>query len=158
MREADSERLTDLAIPYLQTAGFVSSDNGKIDRNRVKSIVDAVRGNMACLSQIAQETDIFFKDAVISEDHVKLLTSETCQSILAAFYAKLQKLDSVSPDIFKEMLKSVQKETKVGGKGLYMPIRIALTGREHGPELYSIANILGVGGCRKRIERFLERG
>lgn len=157
MREADIERLADLAIPYLQAAGFVSPDHGNIDRNRVKSIVDAVKGNMACMSQIVQETDIFFKDAVVSEDHIKFLSSETCQSILEAFYAKLQKLDSVSPDIFKEMLKSVQKETKVGGKGLYMPIRIALTGREHGPELYSIANILGVGGCRKRIEQFFKK-
>lgn len=36
-----------------------------------------------------------------------------------------------------------------------MPVRIALTGREHGPELYGIANILGISMCNKRIERFL---
>ena len=65
MREADIERLTDLAIPYLQTAGFVSPDNGKIDRNRVKSIVDAVRGNIACMSQIGQEADIFLRTQLL---------------------------------------------------------------------------------------------
>ena len=110
------------------------------------------------MSQIVQEADIFFKDVVVSEDHVNYLSSETCQSILAAFNTKLQKLDTISPEIFKEMLKAVQKETKVNGKGLYMPIRVALTGREHGPELYSIANILGIGVCKKRIEQFLKRG
>ena len=30
----------------------------------------------------------------------------------------LQKLNTLSPEIFKEVLKTVQKETKVNGKGL----------------------------------------
>jgi glutamyl/glutaminyl-tRNA synthetase len=72
-----------------------------------------------------------------------------------SFYRELQKLDTLSPEIFKDVLTVVQKETRVNGRGLYMPIRIALTGREHGPELYNIANILGINTCNKRIERFL---
>ena len=107
------------------------------------------------MSQIVHESEIFFKDVVISENHVEFLSSETSQSILSAFYMELQKLNTLSPEIFKEVLKTVQKETKVNGKGLYMPIRIALTGREHGPELHSIVNILGINTCKTRIERFL---
>ncbi|MBI2471200.1 MAG: glutamate--tRNA ligase [Planctomycetes bacterium] len=155
IRETDLERLTNLSIPYLQTAGFISTDETKIDRSKLKIILDAIRSNISCLSQIVREVDIFFKDVVISDSHVEFLSSETSQSILSTFYINLQKLNTLSPDIFKEVLKTVQKETKVNGKGLYMPIRIALTGREHGPELYSIANILGINTCRKRIERFL---
>ncbi|MDO8141878.1 MAG: glutamate--tRNA ligase [Candidatus Brocadiales bacterium] len=155
IRETDLDRLTNLAIPYLQTAGFVFTDETKIDRAKLKMILDAVRSNISCMSQIAQEVDIFFKDVVISENHVEFLSSETSQSILSTFYMNLQKLNTLSPDIFKEVLKTVQKETKVNGKGLYMPIRIALTGREHGPELYSIASLLGINACKARIERFL---
>ncbi|HHT9136178.1 MAG TPA: glutamate--tRNA ligase [Candidatus Wunengus sp. YC60] len=155
IRETDLDKLTNLAIPYLQTAGFVFTDETKIDRAKLKMILDAVRSNISCMSQIVQEVDIFFKDVVISENHVEFLSSETSQTILSTFYMNLQKLNTLSPDIFKEVLKTVQKETKVNGKGLYMPIRIALTGREHGPELYSIANILGINACKTRIERFL---
>ena len=107
------------------------------------------------MSQIVHESEIFFKDVVIGENHVEFLSSETSQSILSAFYIELQKLNTLSPEVFKDILKIVQKETKVNGKGLYMPIRIALTGREHGPELYSVANILGINTCKTRIERFL---
>ena len=155
IREADLERLATLAIPYLQEAGFVSTEESKIDRNKLKLIIDAVRGNISCVSQIVHESEIFFKDVVISENHVEFLSSETSQSILSAFYMELQKLNNLSPDIFREILKTVQKETKVNGKGLYMPIRIALTSREHGPELHSIVNILGINTCKTRIERFL---
>jgi glutamyl/glutaminyl-tRNA synthetase len=155
IREADLERLVTSAIPYLQGAGFVSTEETKIDRNKLKLIIDAVRGNMSCMSQIVHESEIFFKDVVISENHVAFLSSETSQSLLSAFYRELQKLNTLSPDTFKDILKTVQKETKVNGKGLYMPIRIALTGREHGPELHSIVNILSINACKTRIERFL---
>jgi glutamyl-tRNA synthetase len=155
MRESDLERLTNLATPYLQAAGFVSADENKIDRAKLRLIVDAVRNNMSCVSQIVQEADIFFKDAVVSEKHLEFISSEISQSILLSFYRELQKLDTLSPEMFKETFVAVQKETKVNGKGLYMPVRLALTGREHGPELYSIANILGINTCNKRIERFL---
>jgi glutamyl-tRNA synthetase len=155
IREADSERLLNLAIPYLQEAGFVSTEKSKIDLNKLKLIVDAVRGNISCMSQIVREAEIFFKDVAISENHVEFLSSETSQSILSAFYMELQKLNTLSPEIFRDILKTVQKETKVNGKGLYLPIRIALTGREHGPELYSIADILGINVCKAKIGQFL---
>ena len=155
IREADLERLTNLAIPYLQAAGFISTDENKIDRAKLRLMVDAVRNNISYVSQIVREADIFFKEAVVSEKHVEFLSSEISQSVLLSFYRELQKLDTLSPEIFKEALKAVQKETKVNGKGLYMPIRIALTGREHGPELYGVANILGIDTCKKRVERFL---
>lgn len=155
IREADPDRLVNLAIPYLQDAGFVCPEENKIDKSALKLIIDAVKGNLSCMSQIVHESKIFFSDVVISESHVEFLSSETSQSILNAFSTELQKLNSLSPDTFKEVLRKVQNETKVNGRGLYMPVRIALTGREHGPELYSIVNILGINVCSKRIERLL---
>ncbi len=154
LREADLERLTNLAIPYLQSAGFSTTDENKIDRTKLKLIIDTARSTMVCMSQIVQETEIFFKDAAVSEKHVEFLSSDISQSVLLLFSREIQKLNILSPEAFKGILTAVQKETKVRGNGLYMPIRIALTGREHGPTLYDITNILGANTCTKRIERF----
>lgn len=41
------------------------------------------------------------------------------------------------------MLKALTKELKLGGKKVYMPLRVALTGQTHGPELFYIIPILG---------------
>lgn len=155
IREADLERITNLAIPYLQTAGFIPSDEKNINKDQLKLIVDAARNNISCVSRIIQEADIFFKDVTVSEEHIEFLSSGTSQSVLSLFLTELRKVNSISPEIFKNILTSVQTQTKCKGKGLYMPIRIALTGREHGPELFSIINILGIDACKKRIERFL---
>ena len=121
IREADIERLTSIAIPYLQSAGFISTDEAKIDKTKLKLIIDAVRNNISCVSQIINEADIFFKDVVISEKHVEFLSSEASQSILSAFNMELKKLNNLSPDIFREILKTVQKETRVNGKDFICP-------------------------------------
>lgn len=155
IREADMEMLVNLAIPYLQAAGFIPLEESKIDRSKLRSVIDATRSNISSLSQIVQETDIFFKDTTISKKHIEFLSSETSRIVLSSFLTELQKLPTISPEIFQGVLTTIQKETNIKGKGLYLPIRIALTGREHGPELYSIANILGIDVCRKRIEKFL---
>lgn len=155
IREADLERITNLAIPYLQETGLIPKDENDIDKTRIKHIVDAARNNISCISQIVQEADIFFKESLVSEKHVEFLLSETSQTILLSFYSQLQKFDTISPEIFKDALVMVQKEAKIKGKGLYLPIRIALTGREHGPELHCVVTILGIDTCKKRIERFL---
>jgi nondiscriminating glutamyl-tRNA synthetase len=155
IREADLERLTNIAVPYLQTAGFIPADESKIDREKLRLIVDITRDTLSCVSQIIQEADIFFKDTEVSKKHIEYLSSEISQAVLSSFYGELQKADTLSPEIFKDILTTVQKQTGTKGKELYMPVRIALTGREHGPELYSTAYVLGINTCKKRIERIL---
>ncbi|HJG03527.1 MAG TPA: hypothetical protein K8V99_02940 [Megamonas funiformis] len=44
---------------------------------------------------------------------------------------------------------------KLGGKSVYMPIRIALTGQMHGPDLAGLVEVLGYERAAKRIERTL---
>ncbi len=44
------------------------------------------------------------------------------------------------------------KELKLGGKLVYMPIRVALTGQMHGPELYDVIPLLGQENVLKRLE------
>lgn len=43
----------------------------------------------------------------------------------------------------KKMLDELKTKINVSGKRLFMPIRIALTGEDHGPELIHIADLLG---------------
>ena len=50
-------------------------------------------------------------------------------------------------------MKRVQKDTGVKGKNLYMPVRAALTGNVHGPELSNIMIILGKNELLRRLEQ-----
>ncbi|HMT11431.1 MAG TPA: hypothetical protein PKA39_07390 [Ignavibacteria bacterium] len=61
----------------------------------------------------------------------------------------------MTTDNFKPVVSEVQKETGVKGKNLFMPIRLALTGEEHGPELGMIAYVLGREEVVKRLKEAL---
>ncbi|MEG0529254.1 MAG: glutamate--tRNA ligase, partial [Bacilli bacterium] len=63
-------------------------------------------------------------------------------------------------DLSKEqvnlMMKGIQKDLGIKGKDLYMPIRLVLTGKEHGIELYNILSILGKEEIKNRIKKYYE--
>ena len=44
------------------------------------------------------------------------------------------------------------KAENIKGKMLYMPIRAALTGQMHGPELPKVMSILGLDRCILRLK------
>ena len=52
-------------------------------------------------------------------------------------------------------IKAVQKETGIKGKNLFMPIRIAVSGEMHGPELPDTIFLLGREKSIKHIDQVL---
>ncbi len=59
------------------------------------------------------------------------------------------------PAPFADMIKRIGKETGLKGKKLYLPIRAALTGRLHGPEMDRIFALLSPSSLRQRVEQAL---
>ena len=51
------------------------------------------------------------------------------------FRDELAALDDVTAETVQPLFKKIQKGLKVKGKFVYMPIRVAVTGVMHGPDL-----------------------
>ena len=47
---------------------------------------------------------------------------------------------------------AVKAETGKSGKGLFMPLRVALSGAMHGPEMSAVVEFLGLDGVAERLE------
>ena len=56
-----------------------------------------------------------------------------------------------------KLIEVVQKKAGQKGKKLYMPIRIALTGKTTGPEMVSILSIVGRDRCLQRVRQVLSQ-
>ena len=56
---------------------------------------------------------------------------------------------------FKLAMKNTQNQTAMKGKELWMPVRLALTSKEQGPELPLMAEIFGKEKCIERLESHL---
>ncbi|PTQ57017.1 MAG: Glutamyl-tRNA synthetase [Candidatus Carbobacillus altaicus] len=63
----------------------------------------------------------------------------------------------VPPEAIKDILKAQQKATGIKGKAFFMPIRLAVTGLAHGPELDQTLSLLGLSFVRARLTEALAK-
>jgi len=154
IRKASPERLGALAGPYLVDAGFINEEFQ--DKKWLEELAGAFRDNMSHLSQIVELSRFVFEDVAMQGESAEVLKSESAQAVIKELLKRMRKTDTLAAETFKLMIKETQKQLNVKGKGLYMPIRAALTGQVHGPELTSIAPLLGLGKCVERLQNALD--
>lgn len=158
IRNADLDRLTELAIEYLKGDDRISDPITPEMLEWLKQIVEAVKDHLTHLSQITDHVDIFFEETpTISSEAEGVLEGDQAKPILKALEEALMRTDRVDKDNFKEVIGKVGQKSEAKGKDLYLPIRAALTGRLHGPELRLILPILGKDRSLARIGRVLRR-
>lgn len=101
-------------------------------------------------------TNTFFKPMDSSKEFRMKLANDVWQKTLHAFSELIGKSkDEISFDEAKQIID--QTKTLSGNKGqdLFMPIRLAITGSEHGPELNKIISILGKNLIKERLSKVL---
>ena len=59
--------------------------------------------------------------------------------------------DALGPDSWTAFTNAVKEKTGAKGKALFMPLRLALTGRERGPEMAVIFPLIGAEKARARL-------
>ncbi|WP_163327785.1 glutamate--tRNA ligase [Desulfurobacterium thermolithotrophum] len=157
IRDYPINKLTDFIIPYLEKAGFEIS---KFDRSWLEKVVEVTRDYLTVLSEAPIYMETFLKDDFEIEEEAKkfVLENEVRLKVVETFYAKVENLDEeLSSEKFKQIVKEVGKELKAKGKNLFMPVRIALTGKMKGVELDILISLLGKERALKRIKNSLSQ-
>ncbi len=145
VKRADLDRMVALCLPHLQQAGRLAEPLDEAGREWVTALVALHQDKLRSASDIVPVTELFFREEVQEEEEAAaVLAEETAPAVLAAFLAQVEAdPDAFGVDGIKEMIKAVQKETGCKGKSLFMPIRAALTGQTHGPDLNQSIALLG---------------
>lgn len=148
MKKLTDEELYTLCLPSLQEAGYASAQPDEAEKARLTMLCVCLKDHISYGAQIKEEAAMFFTDSIsIDEEHrddIKaVLAEESCPTVLAAFSNKLKAMDEVTPEQVKAAIKAIMKETKLKGKFVFMPIRVAITGQMHGPDLNYIVPLLG---------------
>jgi nondiscriminating glutamyl-tRNA synthetase len=150
IKNYDLDELVELSIPYFKQAGFDIHE-----RDYLKKILNVIRVYLNKLSEIPEHLDIFLNnDVKLENDNYNslYLKTDSSQKIFKILIEKIDKLNELNTENYKQAVNEVQKETGVKGKNLFKPIRIAITGSESGPELPAVAEILG----KDKVIRFLK--
>ncbi|SMO80054.1 glutamate--tRNA ligase [Melghirimyces algeriensis] len=159
IKASSLERITELAIPHLAKAGRISETVRGEEREWVKRLVGLYQEQLDYVAQIVDLTEMFFRDeAAYSDEAKQVLSGEHVSEVIAAFVRQLESSEEAfTPDHVKKLLKAVQKETGQKGKNLFMPVRAAVTGEVHGPDLRESMTLLGKEKVIARLKDFLDR-
>lgn len=157
IRQAPLERITDLAIPFLEKAGYISTPLSPEKVEWVTMIVAAVRRYLSYMEEIIEHVKVFFIDTVEVRDEEarKIMSGEQVPAVLAALKEKVASCGELTDHGAKAMLKEVSKALGVKGPQIFMPVRVALTGSIHGPDLDQIMAILGKDNVVKRLSKWM---
>jgi len=152
IKALDLDELTKKCIPYFIDGGVVKSEAVEEKYEWLKKITGIAQESMSYLAEITDYVDIFLGEKVTLEDEnaAEMLKLEHVPEMLEVFNRMVQE-NELTDEFLGKIFKNVQKETGNKGKNLYMPIRIALTGQNHGPDMKATMSILGKELIEKRI-------
>jgi len=151
------ERIVDLSLPHLKEAGYIGENVDEAKYEWLKKVVSLFKDGLHYVAELKDKAKMFFVDDFEYNSEVKeTLLSSDAKNVLTAFKEEIENMDEVTEEGIKELLKMLQKKIGVKGKAFFMPIRFALTGQDHGPELVMIIPLLGKQKILQRIDKALK--
>lgn len=151
------ERIVNIALPFFVKEGVATQE--EVDNNRAwfEKLISLYQPQMSYGAEIVELTKQFFVEEIkFDEEELEILKQDTTVAVFEDFLEKLEVAGDFTSENIKTLIKTIQKDTGVKGKNLFMPIRIASTGSMHGPELNTSLELLGRDRVVARVKAALE--
>lgn len=156
VKQVETGKAVELALPHLVKSGRVPSELTESEMEWVTDLVSLYQEQMSFGAEIVSLSEIFFKEDIEFEAEAKeVLSEEQVPEVMQAFLQEVEAIENFQPDEIKKAIKAVQKGTGHKGKKLFMPIRAAVTGQTHGPDLPKAISLLGKEKIKQRLESIL---
>jgi len=147
LRRLSSQDFCQSAFAYLKSAGALE---GK-DEELILKVLPVFQDNIERFEQLPEKIT-FLQDDFPYENKVWLESPEG-REVCAAALEVLPVLSGEGEALYENFVNALKPKVKAKGKNLFMPIRMALTGREHGPEMKRLFPVLGLSRAKLRFEK-----
>lgn len=147
------EELTDRCIPFLAEAGVIDPDN--LDREYLRGAVALEQERLKNLTEAPEALDFFFAEAVTPDPKHLVAKKQTPESSLRALertHDGLQILAHWELEGIEASLRGLAADLDWKSGQLFMPIRVAITGKTATPPLFETMVVLGRERTLTRIQ------
>lgn len=139
VRDMDEDAFYNFVKPFLKPE-FAEANSEDV----LKKMAFTVRDNIEVASDINREVGVYLEEFQFETDDAKAMAaSEEAKQLFAVLVEKFSNLAELTAESFKALMKETQKETGFKGKGLWMPYRVAITGKQHGPDITQLTLLFG---------------
>lgn len=152
IRELGAEELSELIRPYLHEEGLEFAEGQR------QVVTAAVQSNLVVLEDAPTFARVFADEPILTaSSHLAALDEPGVDVVFALLADVLEEAEQeyFSIDQARAMVKRVAdgcKERGIKGKSIYLPLRVALTGRDHGPDFFYLVAGLGRGRLLARLQ------
>jgi glutamyl-tRNA synthetase len=156
IRQKSDQELADLLAPYLVEAGFIHLQRTPEESKLLESLVPVVKERLKVLSDVVEMVRFLFEE--IAEPAVEQLLPKN-QDIPVTVTALEKSLEIImargdASDAELELrLSALAEQLGIKINGVFMPVRVAVTGSTVSPPLFDSIRLLGLDKAISRIER-----
>lgn len=170
MKRCPAPRLAALSWPYLERAQQVQAQTPEAEHYVADVLLPMAVGAVNRLEELPARVSFIFEWS--ADDALALLAAEPDGPAVVRALAEVlaQQGDLVDRETFRRAATMVRERSGAKGKALFHPIRVALTGRDSGPELdvaipaidrgallSPTSGVAAVLSCRERARRVAEQ-
>lgn len=148
IRLLSDEEYKRLAIDYLREQDLLAAGEEKI-----RELLPVFKDNIEKFGDLPARLSIL--EDRFDYEQPALVKSEEARQIFIESIGILKGLNKTGEEMYPEFIERLKTRVKARGKSLMMPVRMALTGKEHGPEIKRFFPLLGRDVLIGRFERAL---
>lgn len=152
VKKLNLEELSLRLQPFISATPY-ADQVAKLSDNQRGWLMEAARERMVCLKDIEHLLPVFFDPPAENEEAQAELSQPGVKQVLETIQAKLPQNED--PEEYRQCIKATVKELKLKAKEVFMPVRCALTGQVHGPDLHLIMAVWGREETTRRLQNAL---
>lgn len=151
------EKSADSLYPRVQA---VAEEEGlDPDKKYLLEVIDLMRDRVGKLEDFITQGRFFFEEPQGYEERAVKKWKEDSADILRDYVEKIEKLseEEFKANLLKDKIKDVIDYRDIGWGKLMMPLRVAVSGTGHGPDLTPSLELLGKKTVIERIKKAIDK-
>ncbi|HET9011373.1 MAG TPA: glutamate--tRNA ligase, partial [Gemmatimonadaceae bacterium] len=149
VRQRPDDELARLAAPWLRDAGLDPSPD------RARAWIAGFKADLPALALLPERIQRLLGPPAPTPEAAATLASPEARRLLQVLDDKIEQAQGAATPLagagFKQLLQECGRELGLRGRDLFVPVRVALSGTDHGPELPLLFDALGVESVRQRL-------
>jgi glutamyl-tRNA synthetase len=141
---------------FASLSGIFVQQEGLPIEKYTEPVAAAVKEKVRLLSEVPAAVDFLLKDEFAYDDEAvaKVRGNAAAKGLLAALAENFDAIADWSADVAKAALNETAQAAGAKPGQLMFPLRVALSGRAHGPDIGDILNLLGKDRSTARVRKF----
>ncbi|MCL2065007.1 MAG: glutamate--tRNA ligase [Candidatus Cloacimonetes bacterium] len=153
IRNLPLENIAELCKQYFEKENIDISNEVKYLK-----VINRARDQITKLTEIVEQAKVFYSNFEVSIENLEIVQSENSQKVLQWFIQEIENNYAVvanNQNPYSEMLKRASENLGIKGKNLFFPLRIALFGDCHGPDIPMLIDIFGIDESLEKLKKMI---